>query len=98
MPYVLMNRSSHYLLTCHLVNHYDMTYYGTAYWDDKETAEQEKNSFLASRQIENSEQWEIIEVTDHLLKLCNVKLKNDADFRIKLEEGRLQAVKIPTAE
>ncbi|WP_249863737.1 MULTISPECIES: hypothetical protein [Paenibacillus] len=77
MPFVLKHSQTSQLFTCTLVNHYKLAYYGTKYWDYEEDAAAEAPEFLRAQGAADPELWELLELTDNQLKLCNVKLKND---------------------
>lgn len=91
MPFILRNIKSERVLTGMLVNHYDLTYYGTVYWDTKEEAETEAQAALSKAGEGDREQWEVYEIDESKLKMCNVKLKNDPSYQLYIEDsGRLR--------
>ena len=77
MPFVLRNSKTTEVLTTTLINIYAITYHGAKYWDMREDAEREYVELLAQKQIPHPEDWEVIEIEDHQLKVFNVKLKNN---------------------
>lgn len=77
LPFVLKHDKTSQIFTCTLVNHYQLAYYGTKYWDDESEALAEFPSFLRSQAVDEIESWQLYEISDNELKLCNVKLKND---------------------
>lgn len=79
MPFVLKHKESHQIYTCTLVNGYKLRYYGTKFWDYEEDAVEGRTPFLHNQSIPESalEQWELLELSENQLKMCNVKLKND---------------------
>ncbi len=86
MPFILKHRESDEVFTTTLKNIYNLYYYGTKYWDDGEEAEQERESFLDEMNAANKHDWELIEVDERLLKLCNVKLANNPSLKLLLDE------------
>lgn len=82
MPYVLQHTQTLQLFTCHLVNHYQLVYYGVKYWETSEEAEQKFETFLQQQGIDNVKLWHVIEIEEGQMKICNVKLKNNSDHVI----------------
>ncbi|MCY9659126.1 hypothetical protein P5G65_21770 [Paenibacillus chondroitinus] len=82
MPYVLQNKNTEQLLTCMLVNHYGLAYYGVKFWPEQEEANEHSRDFLHSITGVVPEDWQVIELEDGEMKLCNVKLKNDPNLSI----------------
>lgn len=76
MPFVLQHSVTMQLYTCKLINHYDLEYYGTKFWSNAEEA-QEYPAFLKEQGIDDASFWNLIEISEQQLKVCNVKLKND---------------------
>jgi hypothetical protein len=76
MPFVLQHSLTSQILTCKLVNHYDLEYYGTKFWVTEEEAEHDRGG-LDTLGITDPELWKVIEISENQMKLFNVKLKND---------------------
>ncbi|WP_144028999.1 hypothetical protein [Paenibacillus rigui] len=91
MPLVLKHKITNQIYTCMLVNNYQLAYYGTKYWEGREEAEQQLNSFLASQGIEDMQAWGLLELSENQLKLCNVKLKNDPRVSLRWDEDKQTA-------
>ncbi|MCR8631737.1 hypothetical protein [Paenibacillus radicis (ex Xue et al. 2023)] len=87
MPFVLKHKESNQLFTCTLVNGYKLAYYGTKYWDYEDDAAEGQQPFLESQSIEDSKLWELLELTENQLKMCNVKLKNDPRLSLYWDEA-----------
>jgi len=89
MPFVLRHKESSRIYTCTLVNSYKLAYYGTKYWDYEEDAAAEVDSFLRAQFVNESEieKWSIMEISEHQLKMCNVKLKNDPRLTLYWDES-----------
>lgn len=86
MPFILLHAPSSRVFTCKLVNHYDLEYYGVAFWDDRESASQQFEHMLTTHGVSNPEGWTVKEIDESVMKLCNVKLKNDPANRLYLDE------------
>lgn len=86
MPYVLKHKQTAQIATDTLVNHYDLPYYGTKFWDSLAEAEAEYEKYLIEKLHAKPASWHIIEVEEMTLKMFNVKLKNDASLRLFLNE------------
>lgn len=82
MPYVLQNKNTDQLFTCLLVNHYGLTYYGVKYWSEQEEAYELSPDFLLSKEETVPEYWQVIELEEGEMKLCNVKLRNDPSLTV----------------
>ncbi|NOU76479.1 hypothetical protein GC098_34840 [Paenibacillus sp. LMG 31458] len=82
MPYVLQHKISQQIFTCTLVNHYGLAYYGVKFWPDLEEAEQEYPAFLHNMGGMESDAWQVTELEEGEMKLCNVKLKNDPNLQV----------------
>ena len=78
MPFVLQHQGTKQIYSCMLVNHYDLPYYGVMNWQDEAGVSQ----FLRSGEINHPEVWKPVEITQSMLKSCNVKLKNDPRLRL----------------
>ncbi|WP_409341959.1 hypothetical protein [Paenibacillus sp. MBLB4367] len=85
MPFVLKHKHTSEIYTCPLINRYDIPYYGTKSWDELEEAADTYVAFLTERGLADSTaDWEPYELDEHKLKMCNVKLNNNANKRIFL--------------
>ncbi|MZQ81494.1 hypothetical protein GQF01_05045 [Paenibacillus sp. 5J-6] len=82
MPYVLQNKNTDQLFTCMLVNHYGLAYYGVKFWAEQEEANELSQDFLLSIEGAVPEQWQVIELEEGEMKLCNVKLRNDPNLSV----------------
>lgn len=87
MPYVLKHGASSELFACGLVNRYELPYYGVKDWDEETDAQDERESFLAARGVDDPEVWNVVELEEMKLKMANVKLKNDPANRLFLEDS-----------
>lgn len=76
MPYVLQHKETEQIFTCTLVNHYGLAYYGVKFWMEPEEAEAQASQFLESQQAADPSHWQVIEMEENEMKICNVKLKN----------------------
>lgn len=88
MPFILVNHNTSEVLTGNLVNTYDLVYYGTVHWNTEEDA---KNAFaqtLKNAGVQQNDEWELIEISESVLKMCNVKLNNDPRSRLYLQDGK----------
>jgi len=89
VPFVLHHSTTQQIYACLLRNGYDLIYYGVKYWEDEEAAAAELPGFLTSHDIRDAGAWTLYEVDEQLLKLCNVKLKNNPNRICYLDaEGR----------
>jgi len=70
------------IYTCMLVNHYELAYYGTKFWDSKEAAEEQMTLFLQEQSMQQTESWDVAEVSEQQMKVFNVKLRNDSRNRL----------------
>ncbi|OPA81086.1 hypothetical protein BVG16_01740 [Paenibacillus selenitireducens] len=94
MPFVLQHAESNQIFSCSLINGYDLPYYGVKSWEDEDTANAELPSFLIAQHIDMDNPWKLIELEEHILKLCNVKAKNDSHYLIFLDaSGRPYATR-----
>ncbi|WP_274362364.1 hypothetical protein [Paenibacillus thermotolerans] len=77
MPYVLRHKETGEIAAAVLRNIYDIDYWGARWWaapDEAETA------------AAGNPDWAVLQVTDSRLKLMNVKLNNDPNRRLYLDE------------
>ena len=86
MPFVLKHDKTSQIFTCTLINSYELAYYGTKFWDDEEEARAAYSDFLRSQGVLEIGDWQLMELSDHDLKLCNVKLKNDPRLILSFNE------------
>lgn len=94
MPFVLIHRETSEIYACPLINNYDLEYYGTKFWENQQNAAQEADTFLASRGVGSPHPWEIAELDEHRLKMCNVKLGNDPSKKLFLGvDGQISAIR-----
>ena len=82
MPFVLKNRYTSEIYACEMLNNYQIHYYGIKSWQWKDEAEAELAAFLDVQGVTETEEWELLEIEDHKLKICNVKLKNDMQRKL----------------
>ncbi|GFZ84381.1 hypothetical protein GCM10008018_33180 [Paenibacillus marchantiophytorum] len=82
MPYVLQHKASEQLFTCQLVNHYGLAYYGVKFWLEQDEAVEQFASFVDERLEQASHEWQVVEIEEGEMKLCNVKLKNDPNLLV----------------
>lgn len=82
MPYALLHNETNQIFTCTLINHYGLAYYGVKFWPDQAEAEREYLSFLQTIEEKEPEAWQVIELEEGEMKLCNVKLKNDPSLHV----------------
>jgi hypothetical protein len=88
MPYVLKNKKTSEIFACTLINIYDFPYHGVKFWEYEDEAEAEYQMFLQQKEA-SLQDWELIEVEEHQLKMFNVKLKNNPQLRLFLnDEGK----------
>jgi hypothetical protein len=90
--HALKNRSTGELFSCSLVNIYDFPYHGVKVWQDADEARAEYASFLALQGVNEPWVWELHELEENQVRLCNVKLNNNPAKRLFLTaEGRIEA-------
>jgi hypothetical protein len=94
MPFILKNKQTSEIFTCHLINNYQIPFFGTKFWDNPYTAQKEYITFLETHQVVQTEEWELIEVEEHQLKLFNVKLNNNPTKSLFLDENGKSTIKI----
>lgn len=86
MPYVLKHAGSSELFACRLVNRYELDYFGVKDWMEEAAAQEEKETFLAGRGVSDAPEWEVVELEEMKLKMCNVKLRNDPSNRVYISD------------
>jgi hypothetical protein len=92
LPYVMKQAVTSQLYTCILVNGYRLPYYGTKYWDEEEAAQTGFKDFLTLQGVPELDSWELFEISENQLKMCNVKLKNDSRLIIHWDEAKQSAI------
>lgn len=94
MPYVLKRKDDGKVLTGMLVNVYDLQYYGTVFWNEKEEAQEGFRRALMEAGEEDDSAWDVAEMAENTLKLCNVKLNNDPSRDLYWErDGRVRVIR-----
>lgn len=92
MPYILRNTMTNEIYACTLINMYDIPYYGAKFWDDLETAQAQKDTFLRDQNAPSPIDWELYEAEEHTLKLLNVKLANKPSRKVFIEaDGQISS-------
>ncbi|WP_199614344.1 hypothetical protein [Paenibacillus alkalitolerans] len=77
MPYVLRHRTTGEISAATLRNVYDFDYWGAEWWAHQDEAE---------RAAAERPDWEPLQVPDSRLKLFNVKLNNDPNRRLFMDD------------
>lgn len=96
MPYVLKHSATGTLLACVQRNGYKLAYYGIVLWEDKPSALQMAEA-LVEAAIDPEDAagritaWEPLKLTDHEMKMANVKLRNDPSRVVAYRDGLLTA-------
>jgi hypothetical protein len=96
MPYVMKHSNTGTLLAKVQRNGYKLAYYGIVLWEQAPTPQQ-KLEALAEAGINsedaagNIEDWEPLELTEHEMKMANVKLRNDPSRVVTYRDGVLTA-------
>jgi hypothetical protein len=94
VAFVLKHAQTSQIFTCVQVNHYNLAYYGTKYWDYEDEAADQCAAFLQSQDVADPEQWQVAEYEENRIKIFNVKLKNDPETLLFVDElGRITTVK-----
>lgn len=93
MPYTLRETTSGRLLACMQVNGYQLPYYGIVLWEESpdEAAVQAALS-SADNAVTDRNEWQPCELTEHLAKMANVKLRNDPRRQVYWNDSVLNAV------
>ncbi|WP_282935279.1 hypothetical protein [Paenibacillus sp. RC67] len=92
MPFVLKHDITSQIFTCRLINNYQLAYYGTKFWNEEDEARSDYPDFLRSQAIDEAERWQLYELSDNELKLCNVKLKNDPRLILLWDEEKQKMI------
>jgi hypothetical protein len=90
MPYVLKNNQTSQVFTMLLTNHYQLSYYGTKYWETAEEGEAQLEEFLVQSGVSDTQDWSLIEVSENQMKMFNVRLKNDPRNLLYVEDGKIR--------
>lgn len=93
MPYIYRHAQTGLILTTTLVNHYDLEYYGTQFWGTREAAVAAGETALSNHHYANPKDWQVLEVDEQLMKIINVRLRNDASLRLLLEEDNMKIIR-----
>jgi hypothetical protein len=92
LPYVMKHKETSKLYTCTMINGYRLPYYGTKNWEYEEDASAGYTEFLISQGETDIESWELLELSENQLKMCNVKLKNDPRLMIHWDEVKQSGI------
>lgn len=92
MPYVMKHTATGTLLACVQRNGYKLAYYGIVIWEDQpsivEMAEALAEAGIPLEVEEGQlEAWEPLLLTEHEMKMANVKLRNDPSRVVAYREG-----------
>ncbi|OCT13732.1 hypothetical protein A8709_19315 [Paenibacillus pectinilyticus] len=82
MPYVLQHKETGQIYTSTLVNNYGLAYYGVKFWMELEEAEAQALSYLETQSAPELSRWQLIELEENEMKICNVKLRNSAQLQL----------------
>jgi len=93
MPYVLKHSGTCRVLTSKLVNHYGLTYYGVKFWEAADEAEAQKQQALTAAGESDAAGWEVWELEEGEMKLCNVRLRNDPANQLYWNDSRKPEVR-----
>jgi hypothetical protein len=94
MPYVMKHAATGTLLACVQRNGYKLAYYGIVIWEHSPTQVQMSEA-LSEAAIEADdpagriEDWEPLQLTEHEMKMANVKLRNDPLRVVAYRDGSL---------
>jgi hypothetical protein len=73
-----------------LKNHYQLVYYGVKFWNGEGEALEEHRAFLTEQGLADPDDWKVVRLEEHVMKLGNVKLKNNPDLVLFLtDEGHV---------
>jgi hypothetical protein len=96
MPYVMKHAATGTLLACVQRNGYKLAYYGIVIWEHAPSQAQMSEA-LSEASIETDdpagriEDWEPLQLTEHEMKMANVKLRNDPSRVVAYRDGSLVA-------
>jgi hypothetical protein len=94
MPYVMKHSATGTVLACVQRNGYKLAYYGIVLWEQEPSASQMAEA-LAEAEIDPEDAigqisaWEPLKLTDHEMKMANVKLRNDPSRVVAYRNGSL---------
>jgi uncharacterized protein involved in tellurium resistance len=92
MSFVLKHKETGEIFSCTLKNIYDFEYHGVKVWDDADAAGAELGAVTAEQGDDQPWTWEVAELDEAKVKMCNVKLNNNPAKRIYMTaEGKLEA-------
>ena len=88
MHCVLVHKLTSEVYACTLINVYDLPYYGAKFWNSADDAAEGLAAFFKEHCL-NAEEWLLKDIEESELKLFNVKLKNNPNNRLFLnQEGK----------
>ncbi|MCR8641118.1 hypothetical protein NV379_00480 [Paenibacillus sp. N1-5-1-14] len=87
MAFVLHHPETEQIYTRMLVNHYELAYYGVQNWETEEEAKAHLEAEPAFLDRDGKVSWFVLEVSEHQMKIFNVKLKNDPQNLLYLRGG-----------
>lgn len=96
MPYVMKHSATGTLLASVQRNGYKLAYYGIVVWEDTPSPVQMSEA-LAEASISPTDDagqlfhWECLLLTEHELKMANVKLRNDPSRVVTYRDGKVNA-------
>lgn len=94
MPVICRNRHSGEIAAGFMKNIYEFTYFGAWWWDSLQNAQSVHVADLHRLGVENSGDWDLIEIADDKLKLLNVKLNNDPRRKLIMDkDGTIKVLK-----
>jgi hypothetical protein len=89
MPYILKHETTGLIAAATLRNIYDLDYYGAEWW----TSEDEALQVAAGRS-----QWHPVHITEAKLKILNVKLNNNQNRSLFLNEDGTLRIEFSSAD
>lgn len=98
MPYVIKHATSGTILSCVQRNGYKLAYYGILLWEQQLPGTREISEALAEAGITPSDEagnvsdWEPLELSEHEVKMANVKLRNDQRRVVYYRDGVIGVV------
>jgi len=96
MPYVMKHTSTGTLLACVQRNGYKLAYYGIVIWEHAPPSLTQMSEALAEAEIRPDDpagrvqDWEPLQLSEHEMKMANVKLRNDPRRVVSYRDGLLQ--------
>jgi hypothetical protein len=96
MPYVMKHSATGTLLACIQRNGYQLAYYGMLLWEQAPSLAQMSEAlaeaaFPLGDEAGHVKSWEPLMLTEHEIKMANVKLRNDPSRVVAYREGALIA-------